>query len=284
MAKQATLKEAVAAPEAAPEEVEAEVVVEETAVATSPGNSETALTTQAAVDDDGFEDFDDKDMVIPRAAIPQATSDKAKGTPGMICVNLTGEEYEKIPVVILRHQKGKVLYPEEYKKGDEAICWSRDAVVPGSTIEKPMATSCKECPYGQWKKVDGKNIKPDCSDTRTLLCVDTGTFVPFFISLHGLSIKPLNGCMTAIKLRGKAAGLPLWGYSTVIGVQTMETNHGDKFAASFAGPQPLDPEMVEVMTAFRNELSRESIEDTEAAEKAAGVGGDSVATEAEEDF
>jgi len=269
------------AKQAKTDEVEAEVV-ETTAVTTAQTQ---ALSTEVnPVDDDGFDDFDERDMIIPRAVIPQATSGADKGTAGMICVNLTGEEYSEIPVVILRHTKGKVLYNEDYKKDDSAICWSRDAKTPGDAVEDPMASSCANCEYGQWKKVDGKNVKPACSDTRTLLCVDTNTFVPFFISLHGLSIKPLNGAMTAIKLRGKAANLPLWGYSTTIGVQTMDTDYGEKFAASFSGPQPLDQDMVSVMAAFRTELSKETIEDTEAAEKAAGVGGDGVESEEQEDF
>lgn len=157
----------------------------------------------------GLEDVAPEDLVVPRFRIVQPTSDE--GTAGNFRDVISGEEYESLEgVVPLRFTKGRVYFlrPEE---GGGLACASDDRIVPAERIEKPVQARCAGCPRAKWSSGEGgKRIKPDCSETWTLLmAVDA---VPYFITFKSAAMSATKKLLTQLTLRAKKQRLDVCGF------------------------------------------------------------------------
>lgn len=79
-----------------------------------------------------------------------------------------------IDVVVIAANKGlsKAYYKTGYTEGsvEAPDCWSNDGEKPDESVERPVAKSCKTCPYNQFGSRitdDGKKAKM-CSDSKRL--------------------------------------------------------------------------------------------------------------------
>jgi hypothetical protein len=152
----------------------------------------------------GLEDVDQEDLVIPRFSIVQPMSEE--GTPGHFRDNIGGAESEDlVGLVPLKWRKGRVYFDD-----DGLRCASDDRITPADRIEEPVADRCAGCPSGQWRSDGGKRVKPDCSETWSLLCAHEG--VPYFITFKSAAMKATKRLLTQLKLQAQKHRRDLCGF------------------------------------------------------------------------
>ena len=181
---------------------------------TAPTNPDDFLMAEAEQDSQEIE-------FLPRLKIEQKNPD----TLGKIVCEDMAESWDTMNLVLLRKSKSRVLWPEDFSADNTPICKSHDGVtpVPADDLDpedfpdyEVQATSCETCPLAAWKRKDGKNVAPRCTEQADLLVVDTDLMIPFFITFSSLGLSRLNKqLLKPLKLRKMAltakrrnAGLP----------------------------------------------------------------------------
>ena len=205
-----------------------------------------AYATELA-DFTGLESITQDTWIIPRIRIVQPTS--REGTAGRLIMNLTGDEYDNLPIVVVKATQGRVLWDKKNPGNDEALCRSYDFLNPDTaSIPVPPSPTCARrvvgargkqstknvCPMAQW---NGKE-PPECSETFNLLCLLTDDLLPFWITLHGTSIQPVRRYLSAIALRR----CPLWLYETVLSAEQTINDRGKFYVAKFSDTKPISKE------------------------------------------
>jgi|GEM_PF-1063171 len=234
----------------------------------------------------GFEGIDSSAFVIPRMKIVQPTS--KEGTPGKFFINLTGDEFEDLDIVVIKAMRGRVLWNRADQGSDKPLCRSADFMHPDSSIDNPPSPVCVKqlmnggktmlnpvCVNAGWNG----NTRPACDETWNLLCVQKDDFLPFWISCSGTSIRPVKKYLSAIALRR----CPLWQFSTTI---TTEENKGDRgryYSLKFVSPTPitkeLEADLIPMVTQLRDaDIKRtfdveEEMKDAEGEDGNGGNGG-----------
>lgn len=200
----------------------------------------------------GFEGLDPSSVVIiPRIKLVQPTS--KEGTPGTFRINLTGEEFENLPIIVIKAMQGRTMWDPDPGKED-VLCRSYDFFTPDPSIEKPFAPTCAKkamnikkqmvtmtlCEQAKWHG----ETKPECSEVYNLLCLLSEDFVPFWLTIHGASIKAVRSYLSAIVLRRGA----LWQWDTALSSE-VKTEPKKHYVTKFAIPKPLSREMLEQVQA-----------------------------------
>jgi len=180
----------------------------------------------------GLETFDTGDLIIPRFKIVQPTS--KEGNPGNFRNNLTNEEVDRLNIVVLSASKGRVCWGDNID--EDPICRSSDGLKPSENVENPVNAICgnKEngmrfepvCPNAVWGE---KNERPLCDEVINLLCISRDDGVPFFISLHGMQLKPTKSMLSAIALRRKS----LYEYGASLKLKETSNHKGKYFVVQF---------------------------------------------------
>lgn len=189
---------------------------------------ELANATMAAT---GFEDVRLKPTNIE---LVQRTSRVEGAIPGKLRDVLTGAHFDTIEAVPLRIFKGRVMFPPGGDLNAEPICRSNDGVVPSKFAKFPQAANCKACPKGQW--VNGQ--KPACSEKWRVLLINRETGLPRYLTVGGMSLKPLKLLTEQIKQdieMAKYKGqirLP-YGYAFTIGSQFVQGQKGSYYILKF---------------------------------------------------
>ena len=149
---------------------------------------------------EGMEGIEQSDLMVPRMRVLQPTS-KLDGTTGEFHFNLTGETKKTVVAVLLRVQKGRVMWnPDDL--GAAPVCASDDDKMPrsGGTYANP----CADCPMSKW---GAENPPPACSATYNFLAADTeDDNAPFMLSLSKTSLKHAKRIISVFVLKHK----PLW--------------------------------------------------------------------------
>ncbi|MCZ6787591.1 MAG: hypothetical protein O7E54_10570 [Planctomycetota bacterium] len=178
----------------------------------------------------GLEEVETEDMVIPRFSIVQPSSDE--GTAGHFRDNISGDEYEDlVGVVPLRFRKGRVYFlkPDD---GGGLACASDDRITPAERIEKPVQDKCAGCPKAQWATGEGgKRIKPDCSETWSLLMAHEG--VPYFITFKSAAMKATKRLLTLLKLQAQKQRVDLCGFEFDIRLELHKFDTGKAYLPVF---------------------------------------------------
>jgi len=255
----------------------------------------------------GWESFDASDLVIPRYKVVQPTS--KTGTEGHFLCNLTGEEVETLNVVIVKADKGRALWSQQDRTknstevnaymqdliaetgknsewlasgdGEDLLCRSYTFWEPDSRHPFPPSKVCavmgpgnrpkQVCQFGAWDE-DGKT-KPPCGTLYNLLCIGIDDGVPFWTTLHGVSIKPTKGFISSVMLRRK----PFFMFQTEISLEK-RLEPQKHYRAKFTMPKPVDEVLLnEIIIPTVESLKDASVQTTfeaeEAAEAAAAGGG-----------
>jgi len=219
----------------------------------------------------GFETIDPSAFVIPRMKIVQPTS--KEGTQGRLRINLTGDEFAALDVVIVKAMQGRVLWDHDNAGNEKPLCRSSDYLHPDSSIENPPSPECARqvtsttkktmlkpiCPNAGWNG----NEKPACGETWNLLCIQKDEFLPFWLSLAGTSIAPVRRYLSAIALRR----CPLWQFETVISTDEQKGDRGRYFVVKFESPKPIPRELEEQLIPMVAELKNADIKRTFDAEE-----------------
>jgi hypothetical protein len=97
-------------------------------------------------------------------------------------------------VLAANHGIAKAYYKVKYTEGsvEAPDCWSNDGERPDESVEKPVAKSCKTCPYNQFGSRitdDGKKAKM-CSDAKRLAVASLDDIAnPMLLRVPATSLK-----------------------------------------------------------------------------------------------
>lgn len=228
----------------------------------------------------GLEGLDASSFVIPRIKIVQPTS--KEGTPGTLRINLTGDEFEEIPVIVIKAIQGRIMWDPD-PASEEVLCRSYDFLTPDPAIENPYNSLCVKrvrnlrgqeiltpvCDQAKWRKnAKGEDVRPDCNETYNLLCLQSEDFLPFWVTLGGASISPVKKYLSAIALRRSR----LFAWETVLSTEEHKQPHRH-YTASFSTPRPLDSDRaaIVIQTIIDLQLNSIDIKRTFEAEEAAAA-------------
>lgn len=185
------------------------------------------MTLQNPADfETGLEDFDMTDAVIPRLSIAHKEAQFKD--------SLSGEQFDKISVIILGLVKQRVLWHQEVDDDDRPMCRSTDhnTGFPNMSDEQPkekrfpwaksgfnpkdyppdaegvIRLPCDSCKLKDWgSHPDGK--RPYCSEQFTLPVLydpsGDGSWVPAIITFQKTALKPLKAYLSSFARAKNAA-------------------------------------------------------------------------------
>jgi hypothetical protein len=180
------------------ERIEPEAQNAETALATTSQNVPATIPEiPAELSMEGMEGIDQSDLMVPRVRVLQPTS-KLPGEAGEFHFNLTDTTKKTVVAVLLRVQKGRVMWnPDDLAAAP--VCASDDDKMPraGGTYANP----CADCPMAKW---GADSTPPACSQTYNFLAADTeDDNAPFMISLSKTSLKHGKRIISVFVLKHK---------------------------------------------------------------------------------
>jgi hypothetical protein len=156
----------------------------------------------------GMEDYGDEqgDFIVPRLSIVQPMSDE--GTEGNFRNSLDGAEFERLEgLYFIRVGKARVMFPAEYKRGQDPLCRSDDNLVPDPRIENPPSDDCATCMNSVWGE-DGS--PPPCNLVIRLLAIQDG--LPCWMDFKSTQITPLKKFLSALNLQAKKRRMGIWNF------------------------------------------------------------------------
>ena len=194
----------------------------------------------------GLEGIDVSTFIIPRIKLVQPTTKEADATPGKLRINLTGDEFSSLPVIVVKAIQDRTLWSPD-PKSETVLCRSYDFLKPDSSVEKPCSAACAKkitnlrkqevltvlCDQARWHG----DKKPECSENFNLLCLQAEDLLPFWITMHGTSILPVRKYLSAIALRQSR----LFQWQTDLSSE-MKTEPAKHYVAKFSAPKPVTSE------------------------------------------
>lgn len=224
----------------------------------------------------GGECLTQEDLIIPRYKIVQPTS--KTGNPGTFLCNLTGEETESLHVAVVKIHKGRIMWDKENPSREEPLCRSYDYMTPDPSIKDPPSPLCAKmiknprtgkdvpvqvCKMGSWEGDE----RPPCGTVYNLLCISLDEDgLPFWITLHGASIKAVKNYASSVMLRRK----PFWVLRTTLTL-ALKTEPHRHYVAQFSMPKAISPEMEEEIVPQVDALKDADVRRTFEAEEAAAM-------------
>jgi len=157
--------------------------------------SEEALAVQdGALPQQAGLGFGDYTLKPSRLELLQPTKAVELGvTPGVFRDSDSGQTFEKMQVVPLRIQPGRVYWPEGQGLKSKPLCRSRDAVKPVTGPDLVcQAQTCAKCRHSDWATFRTSGKKPLCQERWSFLFIDTESKLPYFMSVGGVSLKPIR--------------------------------------------------------------------------------------------
>lgn len=225
-----------------------------TALIPSEGPATSLAIPESLAGFTGAEGLSDEDLIIPRYKIIQPTS--KVGSPGNFICNILGQEIPELKIVIVKIDKGRVYWDKD--NFEEPVCRSHDYMNPDPAIEKPVNSVCAKmmmnkttnklqavqvCRYGSWEGSE----KPPCGMTYNVLALSLEDMMPFWISLHGASIKAVKQYSSSILLRRA----PFWRFQTTLSLVPRTEPH-KHYVAKFEMPKAIpDEKLSEIMEAVQ---------------------------------
>lgn len=193
---------------------------------------ETALAALGDDFDDGLEDFDTDDMVMPRITIEHQE--------GVFVDALSGEKHEEMDVVLLGLVKQRIMWSDDVDDDSGPLCKSVDAKVGNPRDEFPWEESgfaktagkdqlpCNECNFSKWQN----NNPPPCSEQFTLPLMmnveGQGYIAPAIITFQRSGAKPVKRYLTSFK----RSQMPLFTAKTKLSLDVRK-----KGSVTFSVPQ-----------------------------------------------
>lgn len=169
------------------------------------------------------------------------------GTPGSFKDTLTQFEYETIQAVPISFYSGRVLFPEGAGFGEKPLCRSNDGkspVINDDLVRQDGGAGCAKCPSSQWKKINGKTIKPACMETASLVFIEPQTEFLYRLNVKGTGIIPTRNLRESLRktvLRTKALGkvIPPFGFTIEISSTKVTGRTGTYYVVNYGPPNPI---------------------------------------------
>lgn len=173
-----------------------------------------------------------------------------QGTPGLFKDVDAKFEYETIQAVPIAFFSGRVMFPEGSSFGDKPLCRSNDGdfpVINDDLVRQDGGKGCRKCSMSQWKKINGRTIKPSCMETASIIFVDAFTEFIYRMNVKGTAIIPTRNLREALHkfaLMTKAKGrlIPPFGTTVEISSTQVISKKGTYYALNFGAPTPVQDE------------------------------------------
>lgn len=143
---------------------------------------------------------------------------------------------------------GKVCFTPGGDLGSKPLCRSRNGVLPvinDELVRQDGGLGCKKCPKAQWKKIGGKNIKPQCGDTIKFIFVDEETGFPYVEKVKGVNVSPLRDLRDTLRKElmmrvAKKQPVPLYGFVVEMKAIKIQGKKGQYYIHDFSQPEVLE--------------------------------------------
>lgn len=233
----------------------------ENAVATTTQTNVSAYHEPAET---GLEAMETGDLIIPRLTITQPTTEGiTTEDEGKFYLNLTGETFSSIEMVLFGFNKSRCKMPDEFDRNSKPQCKSKDFINPDSEIETPLCHTCglkplepgqskkyqqHFCEYANFSVVNGKAKAPKCKESWDMLVLDYERYLPRIWSVRSKALSPVKRMASALKMLCQAKNIPACGMKFTVTIkQDPDTSKGRFFVPVLEKPVPLSLEELEVM-------------------------------------
>jgi len=240
-------------------------------------NQNTAMTVNQEPIETGLEALDAGDMIIPRLTITQPTTEGVTSeTEGKLYINLTGDYFDKMDMVLFVFKKSRCKMPDKFDRNAKPQCKSDDFITPSSDIATPLCTTCTmkplepgqkkkdqkhHCEYANWHVVDGVNEAPKCKENWDMLLVDAETYMPMFWTVKSKALSPVRRMVSALNMLCSAKHISAWAMKFSVTVkQDPDTSKGRFFVPVLTSPVLLPVEDAANMTEIQKTLKGVSVQ------------------------
>lgn len=231
-------------------------------------------------DGDGLELLGGDDLIIPRLRVKQPMTEGADQVPEgnfflstdpddfadsreLVVLQVTPKRELKLPIDdekkanLVMGVESKLGRKLEIAEGAWSLCSSADRIKPDG--DAPLAASCAACPFGTWRKENGKNVR-ECQEIYEVAVADLETLQPIVYTLRGAASKPAKklNSMLVMKLRRLKGAGKAWGFSTKVTLDRIpgkKKGQGHYYAPNFGRLEKIeDLELVAELGELRADL------------------------------
>lgn len=244
------------------------VATTENAVATTTQTNMAAYQEPAET---GLEAMETGDLIIPRLSITQPTTEGiTTEDEGKFRLNLTGETFSKMEMVLFVFNKSRQKMPDEFDRNSKPQCRSNDFISPSPDIETPLCHTCglkplepgqakkdqkHVCEYANFSMVNGKAKAPKCKESWDMLVFDYERYMPMIWSVRSKALSPVKRMASALKMLCQAKNIPACGMKFTVTVkQDPDTSKGRFFVPVLEKPVQLSLEELEVMKGIQQSI------------------------------
>jgi hypothetical protein len=146
--------------------------------------------------------------------------------------NATEETAKTIEAIMVMMHRSRAWFQwDDSSESNTFYCTSHDAVT-GTLEDSGRTRPCRTCPDAVWRK-DAKGKKTvNCSEIRTVLCLDLKGQEPFLIRFQRSSAKPIVAHLRKhhlgkLLIRGRRMNLPLYAHHVTL---SLERSQNGKYA------------------------------------------------------
>lgn len=159
-------------------------------------------------------------------------------------------QFTDLNVTVLEMHAGRVLF-ESQELGAKPLCKSNNGVMPEISDDlqrQDYDKGCGKCPMSQWKKINGRSIKPPCQETSTTLVAQPETGFTYRINAKGAAVpifKDLKATIRKFYLGTKAKGkaiLPTQLFFKLSSVK-VQGQKGTYYLPKFGPPNVIEDEL-----------------------------------------
>lgn len=126
---------------------------------------------------------------MPQVDLPRIRIDTKTGE----FVHDYGDRWHSLEAVIIKaHDQSRVMWPSDFKRGNQPLCKSVDGrqpverdpdLNPYGSLAEDGRRSCLGCPQAEWVETPAERLKPACAEVVNLLLVEIETEMPGVLSL-----------------------------------------------------------------------------------------------------
>lgn len=159
-------------------------------------------------------------------------------------------QYTDLNVTVLQMREGRVLF-ESQELGSKPLCKSDNGITPlisDDLQRQDYGKGCAKCPMSQWKKINGRNIKPPCQETATALVAQPETGFTYRINAKGASVpifKDLKATIRKFYVGSKAKGRAIFPTQLFFKLSSVKVQgaKGTYYLPKFGPPTPIEDEV-----------------------------------------
>lgn len=233
-------------------------------VAVTDAADVTSTAMVCAGEENGLEDLQPEDFVVPICSIVQEKSKIGERSAqpdeiGKIYNPVTGCVAEVISVIPIVFAKTRLMMPSEYEENNRPVCGSLDFQYPSDVFANPkddtnptiQAGPCATCPYAQWSKNKaGKPKPPACWEVWNFLFLGDD-FSPFWMRFKVTALAGAKRYVSALQIAMQIQKGKMWHFRSDLRV----VKGSKAWEPLFGKPLSLDEETRAELNEIRTAMS-----------------------------